>query len=518
MIWAKINNREFQITGGEWSAQLDDADTFSFSVLLSDVPDYRDLRYASVGIIYKGEILVTGEIVNHSLKRSSREQAIEVDFDCVGELNRLDGIKSKSGAHYQNSAVLSILAAILPGNWAIQQVNMQDSLIETTTDLRNKQSLMQQLTAIFSGIPNLHFRYGGLDGSGDYILQVGDFNTLVAAYTEGVNVKQITTDYTSHEVLRDIYPYGYLSSDAVITLTDLYSDPLTQTLNASIAARMTAHPDYASFPVLPDGSEFFVRNSAISIQRSTRQQYRLVKTRNNVLPTANEKAQAAYALWLSTVADLKKKTLYQKYNVQDAILASAPSVGDRAFLSGTVHEPVYDVISSRIDYIPIFEVNGDYRIVGFQTKFKLGEINGQEGIIFDVTCTDNDNAEEIDPELAMYRRLEQVGDYDDQSTAVVLSAPKLASKTHTNTDASDCTSPSLLAAKIFNVTSPAPPVGSVSVVTSVATIPSTAVIWSETPPTNPGDPWIGCVSAPAGAAWPPAAGVNVTVIVSFLFA
>lgn len=515
-IWARINNRNFEVNGGNWTVQLDDADTFSFTVLLADVPDYLELKYQDVAIVYQGNVLVSGQITNHRLKRSTREQTIEVEFDCTGELARLEGEKAAAGAHYQNSAVLAILATILPTDWTLQQVNMQDALIETTIDLRNKEKLMQQMVAIFNGIPNLHYRYGGRSGS-DYILQVGNFDTLSEEYVEGVNANAIITDYTSHEVLRDIYPYGYLSSDAVITLTDLYSNPLTQTLNASIAARITAHPDFTAFPVLPDGTEFFMRNSAVTIQRSTRRQYRLIKTRNNVLPTADQKAEAAYALWLSTVADLKRSTLYKKLKVE-ALLNNAPSIADRAKLSGVVQEPVIDPLSSKVDYIPVFEVNEDYRIVGFSTKFELGELNGLEGIFFDVTCTDNDSAEEIDPELAMYRRMEQVGDYDDKSTALVLSPPLLASKSHTNADASDCSGGvGPIAGKIFTVTAPTPPVDATSVVTSVAIIPSTAVLFSETPPASPGDPWIGCVSDVGGTAWPPAAGVTITVVVSFLY-
>lgn len=514
-IWARINNRDFRVFGGDWNAQLDDADTFSFNVLLADVPDYRDLRYQSAAILYQGAVLVSGEITDYRLKRSSREQPIQVEFECTGELARLEGIKAVTASHYQNSAVLSILASILPSDWTIQQVNMADPLIATTIDLRNKEKLMQQLVAIFGNIPNLHFRYGGLAGNGDYTLEIGDFNTLTEAYTEGVNAVQISRDYTSHEVLRDITPYGYLSGEQVVTLSDLYSNPMPQTINASIAAQFTGHPDFAAFPVIPDGSDFLVRNLAVSIDRSTRKQFRLMKTKNSTVPTADQKAQAAYALWLSAVNLLKQSTLYEKFSIE-AVLGRPPSIADKARLSGVVHEPVFNG-NAIVEYVKTFEVDGDYRIVGFKTKFEIGELNGEEGIFFDVTCTDNDSAEEIDPELAIYRRLEQVGDFDDLAASVVLSPPLLASKTHTNADASDCVGPAAIAAKTFTVLSPTPPVGSTGVITSVATIPSTAVIHSETPPTNPGDPWIGCVSAAGGAAWPPAAGQSVSVLISFLF-
>lgn len=514
MIWARINNRNFEVLGGNWTATLDDADTFSFSLALVDVPDYRELRFQDAAIVYRGEVLVSGEIIDYRLKRSSREDAIEVEFDCTGELNRLEGIHAVSGSHYQNSAVLSILAAILPSNWTLQQVNLVDPLIETTIDLRKKEVLIQQVTAIFGNIPNLHFRYGGISG-GDYVLQVGDFNSLTDSYVEGVNANAIIRDFTSHKLLRDIYPYGYLSSDEVISLTNLYSNPLTQTLNASIAARITAHPDYAAFPVLPDGSEFFVRNSNVSIQRSTRRQYRLVKTRNDTPPTDDEKAEAAYALWLSTVADLKRATIYDKFKV-DALLNKPPSIADRAKLTGRVKEPVINSLSNEIEYVETFEVDDDYRIIGFSTRFELGELNGIEGIWYDVSCTDNDSAEEVDPELAVYRRLEQVADYDDLATSVILSPPILASKSHTNADATDC-SVGPVNGKVFSVPSPTPPVGATSVITSVAVVPSSVNILSETPPASPGDPWEGCVSGPAGASWPPAAGVTVTIIVSFFF-
>lgn len=514
-IWAKINNRDFRVFGGDWNVQLDDTDAFSFNVLLADVPDYHSLRYQSAAILYRGEVLVSGEIIDYRLKRSSREQPIQIEFECTGELARLEGIKAVTASHYQNSAVLSILATILPSDWAIQQVNMQDPLIATTIDLRNKERLMQQVVAIFGNIPNLHFRYGGLAGNGDYTLEIGDFNTLTEAYTEGVNAKQISRDFTSHEVLRDVIPYGYLSGDQVVTLSDLYSNPLTQTINASIAAQFTGHPDFADFPVIPDGSDFLVRNLAVSIARSTRKQFRLLKTKNQTIPNADQKAQAAYALWMSAVNLLKQSTLYEKFNVS-AILGRPPSIADRAKLSGMVQEPVFGD-NAIIEYVKTFEVDGDYRIVGFKTKFELGELNGEEGIFFDVTCTDNDSAEVIDPELAIYRRLEQVGDFDDLAASVTLSPPLLSSQSHTNADASDCSGPASIAAKTFTVVAPSPPVGSTGVIASAATIPSTAIIYSETPPTNPGDPWVGCVSAANGAAWPPPANITITVIISFLY-
>lgn len=514
MIWAKINNRDFQVFGGDWNGKLDDADTFSFNLLLADVPDYQSLRYQSASLVYSGEVLVSGEIINYRLKRSSREAPIEVEFECTGELARLEGVRAVTASHYQDSAVLSILATILPSNWAVQQVNMPDPLISTTIDLRNKEKLMQQLVSVFDGVPNLHFRYGGLNGSGDYILEVGDFNTLIDAYTEGINAKSITRDFTSYEVLRDIVPYGFLSSDSVITLADLYSNPLTQIINASIAAKFTGHPDFATFPVIIDGDDFLVRNLAVSIDRSARQQARLVKTKNNIPASADDKAQAAFALWLSALAVLKRSTLYQKFKVQ-VLLGKAPSIADRAKLSGVVQEPIFSD-NAVVEYVPTFEVDADYRIVEFSTKLETGELNGYEGIWFDVICTDNDSAEEVDPELAIYRRLEQVGDFDDKAASVILSPPLLASQTHDSGDVSDCIGTGPTDGKIFTVVAPTPPIGSVGVSTSAAVIPSTAVIFSETPPASPGDPWEGCISGVAGGDWG-SSPEPITIVISFFY-
>lgn len=515
-IWARIKGRDFRITGGDWKSRLDDADEFSFRVLARDVPDYQALLYQDAALIYNGALLVSGEIVASRFYRANREQPLQIEFDCTGELGRLEGVKAAAGAHYQNTAVTSILNTILPADWTLRLVNMVDPLLETTIDVRNKETLLPQIVAVIGGLPNLHFRYGGLDSNGEYVLEIGDFNTLTEHYVVGVNAQHIQRDYTSHGALSEILPYGYLSSDTIVTLTDLYSDPPTQTLHPAIAARITAHPDYANFAVVPDGVEFVVQNPAVSISRSTRRQYRLVKTKNDFPPTADERAEAAYALWLSTVADLKQSSLYEKFSAQ-VLLYKPPSIGDKAQLIGIVREPVIDPLSQVMEYIETFRLDAQHRIVSFNTKFELGEMEGQDGIWFEVDLTSNNEAEVIDPELEIYRRLEPVDNFDSPQASVILSPPLLASQTHDNGDASDCSGPGSIAAKTFTVTSPTPPVGSISVVTSVAVVPSTAVIYSETPPANPGDDWVGCVSAPAGAAWPPAAGQDVTVIVSFLF-
>lgn len=518
-IIARIDGRDYNIIDGSLNLTIDQANSFEITLLANEFLNYRNARFKNIEIYEDGQLLVSGFIDKSAKLKMSDDKNIVISLKCLDELGRLTLVRAKNDAHYQDQQVLAIIADLfsVTTGWVTVLDNFIDPLIETTIDLRNKETLFAQIVEAIKSTPNVHLRYGGIDNSGNNILEIGYFGTVEYRAMQGVNLTDVTVDYPSNKVYLTVEAFGNISGDTKIDLQDALSD-----------ARTVAHPDYANFPISQDPITlaWIITNNTISQGANIRKSFNIVKTKNDSPPTPTEIAEAGYALWLKAVRFMQTATDYETYS-GDMFLEQheIPKVGDNLYLKSVVKEPVYDSFSGKIiSNITTFSVDDVFRIT--KLKYKFGEqievilddfkLSNKRVIGFDVTS--NDEAEEFDPEIELFERLERYDEYDDLASTLSLYPIQITTVTYgaadaADTDASCVSPPGVLDAKEYTHVSPSYPVWATNVTTWYV-IDSGANVVCEFPPAAVGDNWVGRVQD-AGFAWPPAS--NITVTVFWLF-
>jgi hypothetical protein len=458
---------------------------------------------------------MTSGLVDKRPKLSVNDKdKVVVSLKCIDELGRLTYERAKSDAHYQDQQIVGIINDLftsVAANWTFLPVNMVDPLIESTLDLRNKETLFSQISEAIRSVPNLHMRYGGIDSStGEYVLEIGDFGDLTEHAYQGSNLIDVKINFNTNKVFKTVESFGDLTPTNRINLSDALSD-----------ARTIAHADYAQFPISQDAitGAWICTNTAISFGNNIRKSLNIVKTKNDVTPTAAQIAEAGYALWLKTVRLMKSSVDYDAYS-GSYISQNIPKVGDKIKIKANIKEDVYSSFTGKQTKVNVLSVDDDFKIT--KLKHDLGNsFLSQDSLkykfndsfnSFSFEATSNDEAEEFDPDLELYERLERFDNYDNTSGSIEVFPVQSTVVTFGNADAADCSGAT---GKTYLHTSPSYP-GWVTNVTTWYTVDQGARIVSLTEPVNPGDNWSACVK-PSSGNWPPAIGADITVTVFWLF-
>ena len=521
-IFARIDKIDYEIESGSIDYSLDSANTFSINILASEFTNWRNINGIDVEIFSNDTSLISGFVDKQPQLSIKEGTPLIVNIKCLDELGRLTLERAKSTAHYQDQQVVGIINDLLTSvaaNWTVSIVNMVDPLIETTVDLRNKETLFSQISETIRSVPDLHMRYGGIDGvTGEYVIEIGNFGDVTERAIQHLNLFDLNLQFNTNQVLLTVESFGDLTSTTRINLNDALSD-----------VRTTAHPDYAQFPISQDPITlvWICTNTAISYGSNIRKSLNVVKTKNDIAPTAAEIAEAGYALWLKTVRIMKSSIETETYS-GTFLSPNIPKIGDKMRVKSTVKEPVYDAFSGKIvEDIETFSVDDDFRIIDL--KHKLGEKYILQDVLsfnfeqnynaFDFSVTSNDEAELNDPELELYERLERFDAFDNVSGSIEVFPVQVTSLTYSSANPADCNAaggvPPPSDGKDYTIASPVYP-GWATNVTTWYTIDRGAQVKTVTPPAVLGNSWTACIQD-SGGVWPPAVGAPITVKVYWLF-
>lgn len=407
MLYARINNVDYDIIDGNINFELDAISEFDVTIRLRDIK-YITLLYTPIEIYYDGNLLISGYVDKRPVVKVTDKNALTVNLNCVNELGRLACTKARRNRHYQNqtlSVILADLIAVVPG-WVLDTTTLTTGSETLTIDLRSKETLFAQITEVITSVPDTHFRYGGIDGSGNYIFEVGNFNDITTYANIGFNLIDIELQPQENRFYQIIEGYGGICDTGVIRLN-----------RAAVDARYLASPYLAQFPIsnpAADNSWIVTNNAATSlVDCSVRKSFSLIKTKNDVVPTAAELTDASYMLYLKCVRFLKESLPSNFYNLR-ITNGSIPNVGDRVQIFAKIEEDFYDDITGSLsDPIEIFTVNDDYRMT--RISLNLAEIvdaiydnqSNSNEYVLNITASENDELGFFDAELDVYEELEK---------------------------------------------------------------------------------------------------------------
>lgn len=508
-VMARIgNNWSVPVNSLKIERKLNEIGTFEFEILARLYTGWLTAEGLFCEILVDGETFVSGLIDKApGVKKISPESPLVVDFSAEDELSLLNCYLRKNNAHYQDQSVIAILGDLLTmtdGDWVLDTTTVVDPTVVTTGDLRSKEKLFSQIATITKQVPHMHLRYGGRNASNKHILEVGDFSVASAQLLQGYNLSQINRDINLQRSYSAVAAIGEGSGNNVITLSEALND-----------ARTTVHADYVAYPIQahPITGELRVVNVNATIECETVQKFKTIKTENATAPTYAERAEAGFALWQQSVRFLEAHQPYESYSV-DAYLESAPQVGNRARLTGSISEPVKDQIGRTVEQIETFAVDDLFRITEWSVEIESpavlqGTLSSTLKALaheYAIELASRDDVEDMDGDVAAYKRLEDTTGIDAEALTFSVDSQfqyqtGVAADCDTATGRTFTISPDL--SKI--------PDGATSVVTSVTLNPGNYTVFSETPPASPGDDWTGCIKPPTPP-WGVGSACTVTVL------
>lgn len=516
-MFARIDGQDFELVDFDTDWVLDQANEFTVEILAKEF-DWRSSLYSDVEVYDGNELIISG-FVNKSPKLKIKDaNVLVISLTCLDEIGRLTCDRAKFDAHYQDQQVLAIITDLLSvatTTWVTSLVNMVDPLVVTTVDLRTKETLFAQIVETVKATQQVHLRYGGIQPTGEHILEIGDFGDENSEGIQGHNLLSLNLEYNTERVYRIVEAYGDSTLGQRISLSDALAD-----------ARTAVHPDYAQFPISLDAATggYVVTNTALTKGCEVRKSFNVIKVKNDSPPSPAEIAEAGYALWLKSVRFMQKSIEYETYSAQ-VMLPEAPIVGDKMFIRSLIREPVYDAVTGKVvAEHETFSVEGLYRItkVKFNTNqlvmpdSMLHEITNQE-LVYDIELTSNDEADTIDPEIELFEKLESYQEFDDTAGTLELAPIQQTTVSYALGAAADCVgSGPGNTGKLFLHATPAPPAWATGIITWYVTDPTNMDLYNITPPAAPGQNWSACVQ-PNGGNWPPPAGVTYTIDVYWQF-
>lgn len=506
-MFARIGGQDVDVVAASYNEALDAAPDFNITIEAKAIANWRNLYLENVALFYRGEKMASGLIIDTPQLQLTDGKNQTIALGCAGELGRLTCYRAKSTAHYQNQLVTAILGDLMnmtSGAFALTNTStMPDTSIKTTLDLRSKESLFAQIIDVIKATPGVHIRY--VSGS-FHEIHIGEFGVETSRLVQGDNLTSLKLQRSQNRAIQVVEAYGDRSGNRQISLADALANPDT-----------LAHSLYSTYPISFDAltGTYIVTNTTVAKGCQVTKQFSEVKTRNDKPPTLAERREAGYALWLKVVRFLQQNAAYESYTA-DALLPTAPKVGDRAWVQAQVLEQIYNPVTREEKWASTFSVAQAYRIMKVTRHFDFQNLDDRLHDRYTLELSSSDDAELIDDDLELYERLERRDQSDDPSSAITFNVPATVSLTYGAPTPSDCDYPGggPSDGKLYTINSPAPPLGATSVSASYVLNPLSALANVISLPAAPGDPLILCVSG-TGQVWPPP--VPVTVTAQFVF-
>lgn len=439
---ARINGQDLNIINGSIEYKFDEVSTFSFSIPVTDI-DLEYLTNCHVDIIKIGHVIKEGYIFKRPQLTIDKISPIIAKIECEDHLGELICYRPKINAQYQFmlfSDVLDDLITATGGDWVWVDVNA--IVAEVNLDLRTKENLFGQISELVKSVPYQHMRYGGLNGSGQHILEIGYFLEPSLNISKGGNLLSLKQTSNFSRCYSEIEPYAEMGGlDTPITLEGVTSLP-----------EYAANPNIVEFPIilLSDGSYVVQNSSRIDDPRcrcSLKRNFSVITPRSTgSRPTILERIYAGYALYLKSVRHLLNADDYEVYNA-DIIVSEIPKPGDRiSVYSVFVEEPVFNNLGEIITYIETFQLTGDFRIHSVSYDLSQGvnyknydcEIP-ENHFIINVEFSTRDDSIDYDEQLYLYEHLERYDHYNyaDQGCTSFI---QFVSDNFDNTVIPDCSS------------------------------------------------------------------------------
>lgn len=354
-----------------WSIKREQDSTGSWSFTVPFTAKFRNQlkRYAKVYFYLDGEEIMFGLIDDLQIDVSGDKVVYSVSG--LGEVALLDRTLSVNLSHYDAVEVIVILQEALRwAGWRLGDfMTMQNITAATTIDLRDCETVLQQVQRICESVPGVHYRWGGYDCNGRPTLDVGFFDQVQnVTLTQGreeepqphigyVQTASISSSYIN--LISEVHGNG--------GVYNLSTDPDKQRTMAiwHVNELLTAFPALVNpdFPVVQDGNGFYrVRNINLYPEGSNiRKSWDFMVTRNEDPPTLAELRSAAFGLYQRCIRFLQEHAYADNtYSLKVTGLRSLPYPGDRVNVDVTTLNysiPGYGTIVAEGE-----SIHGDYRI------------------------------------------------------------------------------------------------------------------------------------------------------------
>lgn len=273
-----FDNTISNITDLKISRRLNAAGTVTFRAIASSFEDPTiDMRYLKFDIYYKTTLLIKqGVVISNQPVYEDNRFIRYIDFQCTDELGLLTDARARSNASFQNEKTLFALDYLLrfaPTDWRLGYVDGVTANNLITKDLRDKETIFDQIKSIAESTPLTYFRYGGYKDNHHTL----DFGTLQdtnrISFSQETNLKTpIKKIPSANKLLYEIEGYGAIVKEGrnlmtfqdldTVTDYDIYVDTTSRDL--SLADALDYDPTLATdleYPiVLTDDGVYVVRD------------------------------------------------------------------------------------------------------------------------------------------------------------------------------------------------------------------------------------------------------------------
>jgi hypothetical protein len=415
MLKATINNIDYEIIDGSINWELNAVSDFNITIIANEI-DYRNVLYETVDIYYAGELLISGFVDKRPTIQIGDSKILTVNLQCVDNMGLLTCRRSYRNSHFQNTSFLAAITTLILSypDWTLDTstLTVQQSGEMITIDLREKETLFSQITELVALIPGVHMRYGGFNGT-DHVLEIGVFNTVNTYADRNFNLLNINLEPQEKRYYKVVESYSGITENKKIRLNRAFTD-----------ARYLASPYLAQYPISQDVSDgaWIVTNTLApsGVTCSIRKSFKSIKTKNDAVPTAAQKNDVSYALYLKSVRFLKESEPADLYTLRMTDV-NIPRVGDRVHIHANIEEPVFNsLFGSVTGYVTTFTVNEDFRMTRLSLNLKdinetlQDQLPVEREFVFDITASSNDELGFYDAELELFEKLEEASEYNEE--------------------------------------------------------------------------------------------------------
>lgn len=413
--------QDIPLISSEINWTFDSISTFSFSIQAKDI-DWKNSVDTPVSIHDLGRVLKFGKIIKRPNLQLTDDESIVAQFECEDYLTELSCYRRKPDAIYNFADfedVMNDLISYTNGDWVWVDINAV--ITKVNVDLRHKATLFSQISEVVRSIPYQHLRYGGLNSSGQHILEIGYFYEQTLHIEKGANLIQLEYVPEFSRCYSLIEPVGQLSGSSNITLEGV-----------QFLQEYQDNDNKDDYPIdkLSDGTWVTLNipgsSAYIGGQRCTceiTKQYPLVKTNNGQVASVLERLYGGYQLWLLSVKDLINSADHDTYDAT-IITRTIPKPGDSCYVRGTAQEPVFDRFGDCIGYVDTFEVDSIMRILSVSTNVSEQAINQDlfndcdveewdNQYIVNVRVSERDDLADFDPDLNLFYYAERTNFYEN---------------------------------------------------------------------------------------------------------
>jgi hypothetical protein len=513
-VYALVQGQVVPVMKFDYSITLDVANQFSIEVPIADLQNYRNIKNQDVSVYCGEQLIISGFVFERISLKIVDNEVLVGELKCYDDLGRLTCDPSITTLSTQDELLVTTIDTILGSAslaWTRVNVNFTNELTEVSTiDLRGKETLFAQLVELVKSIPQLHIRYGGIDGLGNRVLEVGEFNDITSQFMQGTNLIDLELQPLQDTQYSRIVAIGGIGRDEKINLNLATQD-----------ARYAGDALVAQYPVSANASGDFEINDTLSTANcGISKTFNLQKTNNEGAVSDADKIEAGYALWHKAIAFLQSKGDFDTYT-GSIITNQIPNIGDRAWLTGQVFERAFNELTFCYDKVPTFSVSDNYRIVKLSTKLdkyksidEFGCVVNDDEFIVDFEITNGEEAQDFDDTM-------QLNEDNNNKFSDTLPTSNVVYQTQsvTNDGIGNCANAPIVAGFTFTFT-PTGFTASQTVVTATIASSNPNNIQSvvvQNPTINPTQDLILCVSDVAGDLSTLAIGQEISVTVAFSY-